>query len=105
MHIDRDAAELLAQVIPALLIVLVLEGRLPKPLGKPTFWRKTHVWIRNITAFTSLGAEGACLLLIMGNVEATPFVDGGIVGAVLLLLLSVYLMLVRLIGSEIRDNL
>jgi hypothetical protein len=105
MHIDRNAMELLAQVIPALLIVLVLEGRLPKPEGRPTFWRWVHAMFRNFTVFMSLAAEGICLFLIMGNGETGTFTDVFIVVSVLFLLLAVYLMLIRLIGSELSDNI
>lgn len=105
MHIDNEAAGLLAQVIPALLIVLVLEGRLPKPEGKPTIWRTAHAMLRNLTAFASVGAEFACLVIVMGNVNPSPFVDGSIVGAVMALVLCVYLMLMRLMSSELRDNI
>lgn len=105
MHIDRDAAELLAQVIPALLIVLVLEGRLPKPKGKPSFWRKTHVMLRNLAAFMGLGAEAACLLLIMdGNAGADYLHPISVVPAVSLLMVSIFLMFFRLITAEVRDN-
>ena len=105
MHIDNDAAELLAQVIPALLIVLVLEGRLPKPEGKPTLWRTAHAMFRNFVAFMSLGAEAICLLTVMGNTTSIPFTDGFVVISVLFLLIAIYLMLLRLIGSELRENM
>lgn len=105
MHIEKDAAALLAQVIPTLLIVLVLEGRLAKPQGKPTFWRKAHAMLRNLTAFLSLGAEAACLFIVMGNdTPSSSFTDAGIVIGVLLLLVSVYLMLLRFMMGELRDN-
>lgn len=60
---------------------------------------------RNFTAFMSLATEAACLFLIMGNRETVFVIDAFIVVSVLFLLLAVYLMLIRLIGSELSDNL
>lgn len=106
MHIDKDAAELLAQVIPALLIVLVLEGRLPKPEGKISIWRKAHAMLRNFTAFLSLGAEFFCLLIVVQGESIRPgYFDVGIIVGVLLLMVCIYLMLIRLMMRELRDNI
>jgi hypothetical protein len=73
MVIDKEAAGLLAQVIPTLLIFLALEGRLKKPAGEPFWFRVAHVFLRLFALLFGLFTTYLCLFIVMIGPEAMTF--------------------------------
>lgn len=69
MIIDKDAAGLLAQVIPALLVILALEDRLSpsKVIGRK--WRRRLRGWRELAVIWNLVSLGLCLFIAVTKTE------------------------------------
>lgn len=73
MTIDNDAAGLLAQVIPALLVFLALEDRLmPSKVPNPAARKPLSKWREGAVGMNLL-ALALCLLIVVTDAEETPF--------------------------------
>jgi hypothetical protein len=71
MTIDNDAAALLAQVIPALLVFLALEDRLMPAKIPSQKWRARLTRWREGAVVMNLLALGLCLTIVVTDVEET----------------------------------
>lgn len=103
MTIDNEAASLLAQVIPALLVFLALEDRLiPTKVPNPAA-RKPLSKLREIAVAMNIFALGACLLIVVTNVEETPLalaLDPYIAVSVIALLGVLTMLLIAMFAAE-----
>lgn len=95
MTIDNDAASLLAQVIPALLVFLALEDRLmPSRVPNPAL-RKPLSKLREVAVAMNLLALFVCLWIVVTDVEesAISFALNGFIAVSVVALLGVLTML------------
>lgn len=76
MNIDNDAAALLAQVIPALLVFLALEDRLMPSKIPSLKWRARLTRWREGAVVMNLLALGFCLAFVVTDLEKTWIGNG-----------------------------
>jgi hypothetical protein len=76
MTIDNDAAALLAQVIPALLVFLALEDRLSPSKIANQEWRQRLTKWREGAVVMNLVALALCLLIVVTDVEESAVAVG-----------------------------
>ncbi|MEN8581324.1 hypothetical protein ABFP37_01255 [Burkholderia sp. RS01] len=70
MNIDPDAAGLLAQVIPSLLVFLALEDRLsPANVPRRKVRRRLSKW-REVAVIMNLAALFLCLIIVVTGLES-----------------------------------
>jgi peptidoglycan/LPS O-acetylase OafA/YrhL len=69
MTIDANAAGLLAQVIPVLLVFLALEDRLRPASIRSKNWRKWIARARELSVILSLASLFMCLLIVVAKVD------------------------------------
>lgn len=91
MHITRDLAGLIAQVYPAIMIALLVEGRLPvvAPSVRP-FFRTLH-WIRFLAISGATTSTFFCLY-VYGADAPSSGVDVIVTGSGVLLFLALVFM-------------
>lgn len=103
MTIDNDAASLLAQVIPALLVFLALEDRLmPSKVPNPAI-RGRLGKLREGAVAMNLLALAMCLLIVVTDVEGTPAaatINLFIAISVVALLVVLALLLIGMFAAE-----
>lgn len=103
MTIDNDAAGLLAQVIPALLVFLALEDRLmPSRVPNRAVRRHLSKWREGAVGMNLL-ALAMCLLIVVTDVEKSPVVtmlNSFIAISVLALLVVLAMLLIAMFALE-----
>jgi hypothetical protein len=100
MTIDVNAAGLLAQVIPALLVFLALEDRLSPALIPSQKWRQRLTRWREFAVVANLISLALCLVIVVTKVE--NFVMSLLIAADVAFLLVVLVLL--LAGMFVRDD-
>lgn len=108
MNIDNDAAALLAQVIPALLVFAALEDRLTPTKIPNQKWRARVTGWRERAVVFNLLALGLCLAIVVTDIETTALrnlITPAIVMSVaFLLLVLAFLFLGMFIGEETQPE-
>lgn len=99
MTIDVNAAGLLAQVIPALLVFLALEDRLSPAKIPRRKWRRRLMRWREAAVVLNLLALGLCLCIVVTQLE-NVVVDVVIAASVIFLLLVLGLLFAGMFGRE-----
>lgn len=98
MNIDRDAAALLAQVIPALLVFLALEDRLsPSQVARRKIRRRLMGW-RETAVVLNLASLGFCLWIVVSKSEnafMSLFISVSVVSLLLVLAMLFAAMFAR----------
>lgn len=107
MIIEKDAAGLLAQVIPTLLVFLALEGRLLNPKSASYRFKAVLLYIRTLIELGALVTILLCLTIVMiGPFPSGSFFAGYtstfIVVSVMLLVCEAAVLVVRFLLKNAR---
>jgi hypothetical protein len=101
--IDVNAASVLAQVIPALLVILALEDRLsPSKFSKPQWRRRTLSW-QSAAVIWNLIALGGCLFTVITKVQI-PLWGPLALGATLYALGVLCVLFAGMLGRDEQDD-
>ncbi|QCB97136.1 hypothetical protein E5206_09490 [Arthrobacter sp. PAMC25564] len=104
MTIDVNAAGLLAQVIPTLLVILALEDRLsPSKISRDKWRRGLTVWRERIVAWNLVGLA-LCLAIVVTQLD-NFLVNLFILAGVLLLLGVLFVLFAGMFGREEEEHL
>lgn len=99
MEIDMDAAGLLAQVIPAMLILVALEDRLsPSKIVRRKWRRRLQKWTEGVVG-AGLASIALCLWVVVTD-KPEVFITYFVAISTLLLLLVVFLLFAGMFGRE-----
>lgn len=102
MEIDKEAAGLLAQVIPALLILVALEDRLnPLKITRRKWRRRLQKWTE-LAVGAGLVSIVLCLWVVISDAPHV-FITCFVAISMLLLLLVVFLLFAGMFGRENDD--
>ncbi|MBT8163067.1 MULTISPECIES: hypothetical protein [Arthrobacter] len=99
MTIDVNAAGLLAQVIPVLLVFLALEDRLRPRKVRSGNWRKWIASARELSVMLSLISLALCLWIAVMKVESSA-VSWFVVLSMILLLFTLFVLFAGMFGRE-----
>jgi hypothetical protein len=99
MTIDVNAAGVLAQVIPALLVFLALEDRLSPALIPGRTWRNRLMRWREFAVVANLISLGLCLYIVVTKVE-NFVLSLAIVASVAFLLVVLAMLFAGMFGRE-----
>lgn len=98
MELTENAAGLLAQVLPALLIAILLEGRLAKGKKRSKRVSRNFMLLRLAAVFTGVGATFMCLLVVLTGVSNT-FINIWVTGTLFVVFCGTLALC-----SEVLDN-
>ncbi|CAH0233065.1 hypothetical protein SRABI26_02698 [Arthrobacter sp. Bi26] len=103
MHLSVEAAALLAQVFPTLLIALLLEGKFVKRDGRKKRLLKVLMLLRLAAVLTSLAATFICLLVVVTE-GSNPFADIWVTGTWIILFFAFLVMCGEVFDREILEH-
>jgi hypothetical protein len=99
MEIDKDAAGLLAQVIPAMLILVALEDRLsPSKITRRKWRRRLQKWTQGVVG-AGLVSIILCLWVVISD-KPDVFITCFVAISTFLLLVVVFLLFAGMFGRD-----